>query len=121
MPYGYLEHLGVPLTIDFSKVGTNSIELTHWKYYNDGLLSTLTYGFDAHLANNYKVKQVAFEFYDDRGLVAIYKSNEKTSYSGMFTERFGLNGENLNYKLSNTDLNGELIYHAGNISSEGEV
>lgn len=121
MPYGYLEHLGVPLTIDFSKVGTNSIDLTHWKYYNDGLLSTLTYGFDMNLANNYKVKQVAFEFYDDKGLVAVYKSNEKTSYSGMFTERFGLNGENLNYKLSNTDLNGELIYHAGSLSSEGDV
>ena len=121
MPYGYLEHLGVPLTIDFSKVGTNSIDLTHWKYYNEGLLSTLTYGFDMNLANNYKVKQVAFEFYDDKGLVAVYKSNEKTSYSGMFTERFGLNGENLNYKLSNIDLNGKLIYHAGNISSEGEV
>ena len=121
MPYGYLEHLGVPLTIDFSKVGTNAIELTHWKYYNEGLLSTLTYGFDAHLANNYKVKQVAFKFYDDRGLVAVYKSNEKTSYSGMFTERFGLNGENLNYKLSNIDLNGKLIYHAGSLSSEEDV
>lgn len=121
MPYGRLDHLGIPLTIDFSKIGTNSIELTHWKYHNDGLLSTLTYGFSINLANNYKVKQVAFEFYDDKGLVAVYKSNEKVSYSGIFTERLGLNGENLNYKLSNIDLNGDLIYHAGSISSEGEV
>ena len=119
MPYGYLKHLGIPLTIDFSKVGDNTIELIRWKYYNEGHLSTLTYGFNTNLAPNYKVTKVTFEFFDDKGLVATYTSNEKISYNGIFTERFGLNGENLNYKLSARDLNGQPINRPDGLNDAG--
>ena len=117
MPYGVLEHYAKELTIDFSKVGNNTINLTQWKYYNQGELCTLTYGLEANLDYSKKVKELTFDFFDNQGVVATYKSSGKSSYSGVFTENFGLNGLNTNYKLVNVDSSGNKIYHAGDVYS----
>ena len=117
MPYGVLEQYAVELIIDFSTVGKNIIEFNEWKYYNSGELSTLTYGFNVNLDNTQKVKEIAIDFYDNQGIAATYINNNKSSYSGSFTERFGLNGTNINYKLGGVDSNDNKIYHAGQLYS----
>ena len=120
MPYGVLEQYAIDLIIDFSKVGRNTTDLTQWRYWNQGEVCTLTYGMDINLSSNKKVKEVTFDFYDNQGVVATYRSSEKESYSGIFTEQFGLGGNNTNYKLGVIDSEGKPIYHAGQ-SYTGEL
>ena len=36
MPFGKLDYLKVPITIDFNKIGTGKVGLTRWRYYNYG-------------------------------------------------------------------------------------
>lgn len=112
MPYGVLEQYAQELIIDFSKIGKNTIELNNWRYYNQGEVCTLTYGINANLSNDISIKDVTLEFYDNQGLVATYVNSGKTSYSGVFTEQIGFNGNNVNYKLTNKN-GSEVIPHAG--------
>ena len=118
MSYGILEQYIVELLIDFSKVGKQDISLSDWRYYNDTNVCQLIYGLNINLSNNQKVKEVSIDFYDNQGLSARYVTNNKSAYSGVFTEHLGLNGTNVNYKLSNINSNNELIYHAGNRATD---
>jgi signal transduction histidine kinase len=78
--------------IDFSKIGTGAIDLTHWKYYNAENISTLTLGLDAYVEENKGIAEVALEFYDNQGYAATYHIRNRESYSGIFTEVIPLNG-----------------------------
>lgn len=117
MPYGVLEELASEGIIDFSKIGKNVKELTYWKYYNQEGYSTLTWGLEVYNEPNRIVPYVYFEFYDDKGLCAVYKSSNKDSYNGVFQSSimFGTNSTD----LSNKDSNNKLILHQGSeISTE---
>ena len=113
MPYGLLEELTQDGYINFSKVGTGEINLTHWKYYNAENISTLTLGLEVYPEINKGVAEVTIDFYDNQGVAATYHITNKNSYSGQFTEYIPLNGQSSNYKLNNIDSNNEEILHAG--------
>jgi hypothetical protein len=67
MPYGYLAEYAVTNSIDFSKVGSGLIDLNEWRYYNDGEISTLTFGIEAYPEENKGISKVELEFYDNNG------------------------------------------------------
>lgn len=113
MPYGLLEELTQDGYINFSKVGTGEINLTHWKYYNAENISTLTLGLEVYPEINKGVAEVTIDFYDNQDVAATYHITNKNSYSGQFTEYIPLNGQSSNYKLNNMDSNNEEILHAG--------
>lgn len=114
MPYGILEDLEMSGSIDFSKIGSGMIDLSEWRYYNDGNISTLKWGLEAYPENNKKITKVAFEFYDNQGVVGTYIIKDKTSFSGSFTEVLQLGAEGINPKLTPNDIDGDLITeHAG--------
>jgi hypothetical protein len=92
MDYGLLREYAVEGYIDFSKIGTGAIDLTHWKYYNTENISTLTLGLDAYVEENKGIAEVALEFYDNQGYAATYHIRNRESYSGIFTEVIPLNG-----------------------------
>ena len=48
MPYGVLEQFSISNSIDFSKIGKGLIELTDWRYYNSGELSTFVLGLNVY-------------------------------------------------------------------------
>lgn len=113
MPYGILDDLSISGSIDFSKIGSGLIDLSEWRYYNDGNISTLKWGLEAYPEDNKKISKVVFEFHDDQGAVATYLVKDKVSYSGSFTESIQLGPEGSNPNLSIYDINGELIKHKG--------
>ena len=101
MPYGILREFTQEGYIDFSKIGTKSIALNTWKYYNYENTSTLTWGMEAYTEPGKGISEVVFEFYDNQGFVAAYHTKGKNSYNGVFTEYITLNESGSNYKLNN--------------------
>lgn len=110
MPFGKLDFLSVPISIDFNKIGTGDVGLTQWKYYNQGGQCTLQYGLEIYNKPNYETKRIIIDFYDNSGLAACYLLNNQDQYSGVHTEYLGLEGENYNTRLSNMK-NGQYIAH----------
>ena len=113
MDFGRLDHLAVDMTIDFNKIGTGEVNITKWRYHNQENVSILQYGLEVYPKPGYKVNDVSIEFYDNTGLAGIYYVNNKESYTGIFTEYLGLNGENINSKFSRYNSNGDVIGHKG--------
>lgn len=92
MPYGLLDEYSITNYIDFSKIGTGSIELNTWKYFVGENSLTLTLGLEAYVEDNMGISEIAIEFIDNQGVAAIYHITGKASYSGQFTEVIPLNG-----------------------------
>ena len=113
MDFGRLDHLAVDMTIDFNKIGTGEVNITKWRYHNQENVSILQYGLEVYPKPGWKVDDVTIEFYDNTGLAGIYYVNNKESYTGIFTEYLGLNGENINSKFSRYKSNGDVIGHKG--------
>ena len=113
MDYGLLREYSVEGYIDFSKIGTGLIDLTHWKYFNAENISTLTLGLDAYVEENKGIAEIALEFYDNQGYAATYHIRDKESYSGVFTEVIPLNGVIQNANLDDIDAYGEKHTHLG--------
>lgn len=113
MDFGRLDHLAVDMTIDFNKIGTGEVNITKWRYHNQENVSILQYGLEVYPKPGYKVNDVSIEFYDNTGLAGIYYVNNKESYTGIFTEYLGLNGENINSKFSRYNPDGTVIGHKG--------
>lgn len=109
MPYGILEDMAVSGSIDFSKIGSGIVDLVEWRYYNDGNVSTLKWGLEAYPEDNKKITKVAFEFYDNQGIVGTYIIKDKVSFSGSFTETIQLGPDGVNPKLLPEDKDGNKI------------
>ena len=121
MTYGTLKDLTNTLYIDFSKVGTGTIELKGYKYYIGSNLCTLSLGTEIYPEENKGVSEILLEFYDNQGLCATYHINDRESYSGNITEYIPLNGESTNYKLSALKDDGTPILHAGIKDVNGSI
>lgn len=113
MPYGLLREFSQDGYIDFKKIGTKSIELNSWRYYNYENTSTLTWGLEAYTEPNKGISEVVFLFYDNQGLAAAYHNSGKISYNGKFTEYLTLNTSGTNYKLNSKNEKNETFYHKG--------
>lgn len=101
MPYGKLPQYTQKGIIEFGKIGTGYVGITDWKYYNTDTLSTLTFGLEAYPEPNHYIERVVLCFYDNDGFAGAYKIENKSSYSGKFTEIIPLNNSVPNYKLVN--------------------
>ncbi len=113
MPYGLLREFSQDGYIDFKKIGTKSIALNSWRYYNYENTSTFTWGLEAYTEPNKGISEVVFIFYDNNGPAAAYHNTGKASYNGKFTEYFTLNTSGTNYKLNNKGIDGKEFYHKG--------
>lgn len=121
MPYGLLDEYSVTNYIDFSKIGTGSIELNTWKYFVGENSLTLTLGLEAYVEDNMGISEIAIEFIDNQGVAAIYHITGKASYSGQFTEVIPLNGatskNNLNslntYRGTTWNYSNGICVHCG--------
>lgn len=121
MPYGLLDEYSITNYIDFSKIGTGSIELNTWKYFVGENSLTLTLGLEAYVEDNMGISEIAIEFIDNQGVAAIYHITGKASYSGQFTEVIPLNGatskNNLNslnnYRASKWNYTKGVCVHCG--------
>lgn len=119
MPYGKLPQYTQKGVIEFGKIGTGYVGITDWKYYNTDTLSTLTFGLDVYPEPNHYVERVVLCFYDNDGFAGAYKIENKSSYSGKFTEIIPLNNSVPNYKLVNNYSDNYCISSEKNIE-EGE-
>lgn len=121
MPYGLLDEYSVTNYIDFSKIGTGSIELNTWKYFVGENSLTLTLGLEAYVEDNMGISEIAIEFIDNQGVAAIYHITGKASYSGQFTEVIPLNGATSksslnslnNYRASKWNYTNGICVHCG--------
>lgn len=121
MPYGLLDEYSITNYIDFSKIGTGSIELNTWKYFVGENSLTLTLGLEAYVEDNMGISEIAIEFIDNQGVAAIYHITGKASYSGQFTEVIPLNGatskNNLNslnnYRANEWNYTNGICVHCG--------
>lgn len=113
MPYGLLRQFSQDGYIDFKKIGTKSIKLNSWRYYNYENTSTLTWGLEAYTEPNKGISEVVLLFYDNQGVAAAYHSSNKSSYNGKFTDYITLNTSGTNYKLNNKLETGKVFYHKG--------
>lgn len=113
MPYGLLREYSQDGYIDFKKIGTKSIKLNSWRYFNYENTSTFTWGLEAYTEPNKGISEVIFLFYDNQGIAAAYHNSGKSSYNGKFTEYFTLNTSGTNYKLNNKNVDGVVFHHKG--------
>ena len=121
MPYGLLDEYSITNYIDFSKIGTGSIELNTWKYFVGENSLTLTLGLEVYVEDNMGISEIAIEFIDNQGVAAIYHITGKASYSGQFTEVIPLNGatskNNLNslntYRANKWNYSNGICAHCG--------
>lgn len=118
MPYGRLDHLSINGEIDFSKIGTGTIDLTTWKYYVYGDLMTLSWGLDVYPEPNKGVAEVTFDFFDNQGLAASVHNIGKSSFSGTFTDQIILNKNFASYNVDNISAEGSEYIHAGEAMDE---
>jgi hypothetical protein len=73
IPYteaGYFPWISKTLTIDFSRIGKDSLNINKWKYYVSDDTVTVNWGLDAYTLPNKSISKVWLEFYDNNGLVA---------------------------------------------------
>ena len=121
MPYGLLDEYSITNYIDFSKIGTGSIELNTWKYFVGENSLTLTLGLEAYVEDNMGISEIAIEFIDNQGVAAIYHITGKASYSGQFTEVIPLNGATSksslnslnNYRANKWNYSNGVCVHCG--------
>lgn len=121
MPYGLLDEYSITNYIDFSKIGTGSIELNTWKYFVGENSLTLTLGLEAYVEDNMGISEIAIEFIDNQGVAAIYHIIGKASYSGQFTEVIPLNGATSksslnslnNYRANKWNYSNGICVHRG--------
>ena len=111
-PFGRIDSLEVPLSINFASIGSGDINLTHWKYHNTETVCTLQYGLETYLRPGEVAHSVIIEFYDHNGLAAVYKNSDKKSYSGIITDYLGLDGNKVNSRLS-YKYNNKIFTHRG--------
>jgi hypothetical protein len=111
-PFGRIDSLEIPLSINFANIGSGDINLTHWKYHNTETVCTLQYGLETYLRPGEVAHSVIIEFYDHNGLAAVYKNANKKSYSGIITDYLGLDGNKVNSRLSYKHDN-EIFTHRG--------
>ena len=121
MPYGVLDHLEMSGNIDFSKLGSGQVNLTTWRYFNSGNISTLTWGLEAYTEPNKGIAEVCMDFYDNQGCAASYHVSGKTSYAGTFTEQIILGQQNSSYRLNAINAEGDSYIHAGIEDPNGTV
>lgn len=105
MPYGVLDHLAISGNIDFSKINSGYINMSGWRYFTEGDVLTLTFGLEAYPEPNKGIAAVDIDFFDNEGFAAGYHLIDKNSYSGQFTERIILRGNN--YTINAIDSNGK--------------
>lgn len=121
MPYGLLDEYSITNYIDFSKIGTGSIELNTWKYFVGENSLTLTLGLEAYVEDNMGISEIAIEFIDNQGVAAVYHITGKASYSGQFTEVIPLNGATSksslnslnNYRANKWNYSNGICVHCG--------
>jgi len=65
MEYGFLPDLATTSYIDFSKIGTGTINLKTYKYYIGENLCTLSLGTEIYPEENKGVEEILLEFYDN--------------------------------------------------------
>lgn len=105
MPYGVLDHLSISGNIDFSKINSGFINMSSWRYFTEGDVLTLTFGLEAYPEPNKGIVAVDIDFFDNEGFAAGYHLADKNSYSGQFTEKIILRGNN--YTINSIDSRGE--------------
>lgn len=115
MPYGLLDEYSITNYIDFSKIGSGTIDFHTWKYFVGENLLTLTLGLDTYVEDNMDISEIAIEFIDNQGVAAVYHISGKASYSGQFTEVIPLNGATTKNNLNaiNNYRNNDLNYENG--------
>jgi hypothetical protein len=120
MPYGKLEEMTIEENIDFSKIGTGIMEMSDWRYYCDNEKIMLTYSIDAYPKPGNKITSIDIKLYDNSGLTGVYTLKDQSSYTGVFTEYLGLDGNLTNRRFSRYDLEQDkeekekfLIQHKG--------
>jgi hypothetical protein len=64
MSYGYLQYLGIPISINVKKLNTGETTLNEFRYYVEDEFMTLSYGFDSYPEEGKAVKEVTFNFYE---------------------------------------------------------
>lgn len=115
---GYFPHLKKTLTIDFSRIGKKSVELTSWKYWISNETEMINWSLDAYTLPEETISKVWLEFYDNQGLCATQILDNLSSYNGEYTTTINL-GSNSTYHGISTkraeilDNESSLIYHKG--------
>lgn len=106
MNWGPVKYLTVRGQIDLAKLGTGTIELNSWKYYNTAKKCSLTWGLDVYEEEGCKVSGVKFNLKRLTGTNTTeelsYSINNKSSYHGTFYEVIPFESEY--YKLGNSKL-----------------
>ena len=85
MKFGLLPQLAITNEIDFSKIGSHTIDLEGVKYYVTQDVLTLAVSSEIYEETNHRVTAVGLEFYDLNGFCGSLSVNNRESYSGTIT------------------------------------
>lgn len=118
MKFGLLPQLAVTNEIDFSKIGSHTIDLEGVKYYVTQDVLTLAVSSEIYEETNHRVTAVGLEFYDLNGFCGSLSVNNRESYSGTITWSIPLSSiSTISKALDLTKFQGsDKYYH--NLSTE---
>lgn len=107
MPELTLDNMAVSNTIDFSKIGTGTINITQWRYFKQDNLLTLTFALEVYEEPNKGISKIDLDFFNSEKNLGTLSLTNKSSYFGTFTYTIPLDTTNTYF---NGILESNLLY-----------
>lgn len=110
--FGTIDYLSKRGSMNLSYIGTGKIDLVEWRYYVDQNSISISWGLEAYPRYGYQITEVNMDFRDvtDPNTENIYRTRQRRSYNGNFTEYITFDESNVYFDNSHMSLKKGKLY-----------
>ena len=109
---GTIDYLSKRGSMNLSYIGTGKIDLVEWRYYVDQNSISISWGLEAYPRYGYQITEVNMDFRDvtDPNTPNVYRTRQRRSYNGNFTEYITFDESNVYFENSYMSLTKGKLY-----------
>lgn len=110
--FGTIDYLSKRGSMNLSYIGTGKIDLVEWRYYVDQNSISISWGLEAYPRYGYQITEVNMDFRDvtDPNTPNVYRTRQRRSYNGNFTEYITFDESNVYFENSCMSLTKGKLY-----------
>lgn len=110
--FGTIDYLSKRGSMNLSYIGTGKIDLVEWRYYVDQNSISISWGLEAYPRYGYQITEVNMDFRDvtDPNTPNVYRTRQRRSYNGNFTEYITFDESNVYFENSYMSLTKGKLY-----------
>lgn len=110
--FGTIDYLSKRGSMNLSYIGTGKIDLVEWRYYVDQNSISISWGLEAYPRYGYQITEVNMDFRDvtDPNTPNVYRTRQRRSYNGNFTEYITFDESNVYFDNSYMHLEKGKLY-----------